>query len=191
MAVVATATWYGVVTLQARNASRSSPVADGNSHSAGQAAAPLTAAGDAAVPAAAPRQETPAIASPRRAAARPAIPESAQARPIATTGNTLPDLPPRSSPALLASGGVRSAGRAGGTYSVLVGSFRQDSEAAALVEQLRGLGYEARIDSVESEQRGAWQQVLVGPYTDITQAKQEEARVRQLPGYSDARLVSR
>jgi general secretion pathway protein A len=191
MGVIAAATWYGVVTLQARSASRSIRVADGNAHSAGQARAPLAVAGPAAAPAVAPRQETPAAAGPRRPAALPALPESSQDRPIATTGSTLPDLPPRSSRALPAAGRVGSTGRAGATYSVLVGSFRQDSEAEALVEQLRGLGYEPRIGRVESEQRGAWQQVFVGPYTDITQAKQEEARVRQLPGYADARLVSR
>ena len=79
---------------------------------------------------------------------------------------------------------------AGGRYSVLVGSFRHDAEAAVLMEQLRGLGYQARSGRVESEERGVWHQVFVGPYGDIDAARQDEARVRQLPGYADARLTT-
>jgi hypothetical protein len=32
--------------------------------------------------------------------------------------------------------------------------------------------------------------VFVGPYGDLEQARQEQARVRQLPGYGDAHLVT-
>ena len=73
---------------------------------------------------------------------------------------------------------------------MVVGSFRRDREAAALLEQLRGLGYQVRTRRAESEASGVWQQVLVGPYTDMTAARQDEARVRQLPGYGDARLTT-
>ncbi len=75
-------------------------------------------------------------------------------------------------------------------YSVLVGSFRQASEAAKLVTELQGVGYQARSRSVESAERGAWHQVVVGPYAGIDRARQEEARVRQMPGYADARLIA-
>jgi cell division septation protein DedD len=74
---------------------------------------------------------------------------------------------------------------------VLVGSFRHDTEAAVLLEQLRGLGYRVRSRRVESQDRGAWHQVFVGPYPDVELARQDEARVRQLPGYADARLTTR
>ena len=70
-------------------------------------------------------------------------------------------------------------------------SFRRDREAAALLEQLSGLGYQVRTRRSESESSGVWHQVLVGPYSDIAAARQDEARVRQLPGYADARLTSR
>jgi cell division septation protein DedD len=76
-------------------------------------------------------------------------------------------------------------------YSVLVGSFRQESEAATLREQLQGLGYHVRTGRVASGDRGLWHQVVVGPYADVAQARQDEARVRQLPGYADAHLITR
>jgi general secretion pathway protein A len=75
-------------------------------------------------------------------------------------------------------------------YSVLVGSFRYEPEAATLLDQLRGLGYQARTSRVSSAGRGIWHQVFVGPYGDLDRARQDEARVRQLPGYADAHLVT-
>jgi general secretion pathway protein A len=76
-----------------------------------------------------------------------------------------------------------------GRYSVVVGSFRQTSEAGVLVDQLRALGYRARRGRIETRDRGTWHQVSVGPYADLGQARQDEARVRQMPGYADAHLV--
>jgi cell division septation protein DedD len=59
-----------------------------------------------------------------------------------------------------------------------------------LVDQLRALGYRARTGRVESADRGTWHQVWVGPYADLERARQDEARVRQLPGYADAHLIT-
>ena len=70
-----------------------------------------------------------------------------------------------------------------------VGSFRQETEAARLTEQLRAAGYRVRMVRV-SGVRGIWHQVLVGPYADLDQAREDQVRVRQLPGYADARLVT-
>ena len=77
------------------------------------------------------------------------------------------------------------------TYSVLVGSFRQASEAATLSRELEALGFEVRTSRFESNERGAWHQVFVGPYTDLEGARRDQARVREMPGYSDARLITR
>ena len=79
----------------------------------------------------------------------------------------------------------------GGRYSVLVGSFRYEPEASSLLDQLRGLGYQARSARASSEGRGTWHQVFVGPYRDLERARQDETRLRELPGYADARLVTR
>ena len=75
------------------------------------------------------------------------------------------------------------------TYSVVVGSFRHESEAATLSQQLQDLGFRVRTARAESSERGAWYQVFVGPYTDLEQARRDEGRVRQMPGYGDARLI--
>ena len=109
-----------------------------------------------------------------------------------TTGpaSPAPIDPPRSGdPSILLP--PRAAEPAAGRYSVLVGSFRYQPEASSLLDQLRGLGYQARAVRANSAERGTWHQVLVGPYQDLDQARQDEARVRQLPGYADARLVTK
>ena len=76
------------------------------------------------------------------------------------------------------------------TYSILVGSFRLEPEATSLLTQLSGLGYHVRAAHVTSPTRGAWHQVFVGPYADLEEARTDQTRVRQLPGYSDAHVVS-
>jgi general secretion pathway protein A len=75
-------------------------------------------------------------------------------------------------------------------FTVLVGSFRAQTEAEVLLDQLRGLGYRSYANQVASANRGAWHQVFVGPYDDLDHARQDEARVRRLPGYADAHLVT-
>ncbi len=74
-------------------------------------------------------------------------------------------------------------------YMVLVGSFREEAQAHTLLDQLRALGYRTYANRVESADRRAWHQVFAGPYDDLDEARQDEARVRQLPGYADAHLV--
>jgi len=76
------------------------------------------------------------------------------------------------------------------TYMVLVGSFREHAQADTLLDQLRALGYRTYANRVESPDRGTWHQVFAGPYDDLDKARQDEARVRQLPGYADAHLVT-
>jgi cell division septation protein DedD len=76
------------------------------------------------------------------------------------------------------------------TYSILVGSFRYEPEAAVLLGQLNGLGYRTRSVRINSSTRGIWHQVFVGPYTDLEPARQDQAKVRQMPGYADAQLVT-
>jgi general secretion pathway protein A len=75
-------------------------------------------------------------------------------------------------------------------YALLVGSFRVRSQAHSLLDQLRGLGYRTYTNAVSSTGRGTWHQVFAGPYDDLEQARQDEARVRRLPGYADAHLVT-
>jgi cell division septation protein DedD len=76
-----------------------------------------------------------------------------------------------------------------GRYSVLVGSFRHEVEAASLTGTLQGLGYHATTSRVQAGDRGTWYQVFAGPYAELDRARQDETRVRQMPGYADAHLI--
>ena len=122
-------------------------------------------------------------------AAPPATTTPSEATPSAAAPSAaMPPEPAPSSPPLPAA--EHPAAEQAGRYSVVVGSFRQNAEAGALVDQLRALGYRARAGRLESADRGTWHQVSVGPYADLEQARQDEARVRQMPGYADARLIT-
>ena len=77
----------------------------------------------------------------------------------------------------------------GPSFSVLVASFRQASEAAALQNDLRNRGLPVQEIRVVSSPRGVWHQVLVGPYPDAAAAARGQERVRQIRGYADARVV--
>jgi general secretion pathway protein A len=167
MAVIAAGVGYGVIALQARSST---------AHS-GEAEPPATPQQHVAPPAAvvpAPvEQPAPATEEPKA----PATDEPKAPEPQSTSGRT-DDVP-------AAAEGVRAA-----SYSVLVGSFRHETEVATLSRQLEELGFHARTARVDTGERGVWHQVLVGPYADIEEARRDEARVRQMPGYSDARLIT-
>jgi len=159
-AVASLAAAYAVIPLQSRGVS-AGPI---------ESPAPIQAAAPAVTePSPAPAADQPA--SPAIVAAG-VMTQTAQADPVPTPqpAATVPE--------------------ASGRYSVIVGSFRQNAEAAVLVDQLRALGYRARLGRVESADRGTWHQVSVGPYAELEQARQDEARVRQLPGYADAHLIT-
>jgi general secretion pathway protein A len=74
--------------------------------------------------------------------------------------------------------------------SVVVGSFRQAAQAERLTGELEAQGYRVRMSRIDTGARGVWHQVLVGPYTDVDQARDAEGRIQRIPGYSDARLIS-
>ncbi len=172
MAMLSTAAWLGGSGVQARSGSRPAAPAPAIVTTALE---PPKAGGPAGVTDAAPR-----------------LPSGAGVTgPVATSGSAgdggTAAAPATDRPAANIEGTRAARTR---SYSVLVGSFRQDAEAAALLDQLRGLGYHVRVGRIAPEGRGTWHQVYVGPYTDIDAARQDEARVRQLPGYADARLTS-
>ena len=57
----------------------------------------------------------------------------------------------------------------GGDYLVLAGSYKQESNAAAMVSKLKGLGYDEA--SVEPFNRGAYAVALVARYDSYAEAK--------------------
>jgi general secretion pathway protein A len=137
-----------------------------------------------------PRAADPIVAAPRAAVVR-SEPEPHRAPAPAVVGAKGTTGP--ATPTAVDSQSVREsheAARPEHSYSILVGSFRYEPEAASLIDQLSGLGYRTRTTTVTSNTRGTWHQVFVGPYGDIEQARLQETRVRQLPGYADAHVIS-
>ena len=184
-AAVSLAAAYAVVVLQTRSVSAGTvapaPVSIQSEREAGSPAVTEASAAQADNPVAPPAEVTPPAVGTRRAGPGSRGPRRAFcARVEPDPAPAVPQQPAAAQP------GAEAAGR----YSLLVGSFRQDAEAGTLVDQLRALGYRARTGRFESADRGTWHQVSVGPYTDLEQARQDEARVRQLPGYADAHLIT-
>ena len=77
------------------------------------------------------------------------------------------------------------------SYSIVVGSFRQRAEAESLSKDLQAFGFDERRIRIRlvTASSGAWHQVLAGPFDEQAVADREVGRVRQLPGYADARLI--
>ncbi len=165
MALLAGMAAYSVTLLQARSAS--ARVTDSGAATRAETFAPPTA--------------PPAPDPPAARTDDPPSPEPPA--PVAATGDTVTP-PPSTAPAVAAAAASNA-----GPYVVQVGSFRQETEASRLTAQLRSAGYQSRMVRVDAASRGIWFQVLVGPYAEIDQARKDQARVRQLPGYADARLV--
>jgi general secretion pathway protein A len=101
-----------------------------------------------------------------------------QVVPEAHTATVVPPIGPVTGP------------QAGVRMSVVVGSFRQTVQAERLRTELEAQGYRVRVSRVDTGARGVWHQVLVGPYSEVAQANDAVARVRRIPGYGDARLIS-
>ncbi|MEN3336916.1 MAG: ral secretion pathway protein [Acidobacteriota bacterium] len=180
MGIMAAATWYGVVTLQARSDPRAPSRTDG--------ASSMSRPHDSRLPAPA----SSVAMAPSTAPTVPPSRETIPAQPIATTGSRDRSSGTQASSIVPPTArATRGSDQTQKPYSVLVGSFRQASEAAVLAEELQGLGYQSRTRRVETEARGTWHEVLVGPYGDLALARRDEERVRQLAGYADARLTTR
>jgi general secretion pathway protein A len=76
------------------------------------------------------------------------------------------------------------------SFAVLVGSFQDALQSARLTEQLQVLGYAAYRIDIDLGGQGRWQQVLVGRYGDEASAREDEARIRRLPGLRDTRVIA-
>lgn len=76
-------------------------------------------------------------------------------------------------------------------HMIQVASFQSNERASRLVEQLASTGY--RVHQVElnlEPPRGRLLQILVGGYETLEEAEVDLARIRQIPGYADARLIA-
>lgn len=121
---------------------------------------------------------------PSRVVAPVAPPAVAAVRPQAQQPSVTAAVRPASPAPAIASPPAR------GKFAVLVASFRHPAEASTLAADLRARGISVRGVRVVSGASGAWHQVLAGPYADAADASEAEGRIRQIPAYADARVIS-
>jgi hypothetical protein len=77
-------------------------------------------------------------------------------------------------------------------YVIQVASFESRARAERLVEELTNAGYRAREVELDlGPPRGRLLQVIVGGYSSALEVERDLQRIRELPGYSDARLLDR
>jgi cell division protein FtsN len=114
-----------------------------------------------------PEQKTAALAKPAAdEAKKPVEPAAAQA-----------EKPP-----------VTAAGKP--VFSILTGSFRSQSNAAAEADRFNKLGFEARTLKVDLKGKGQWHRVLIGSWTRRADALQAVNDVRRKTGKKDATVVA-
>jgi general secretion pathway protein A len=75
------------------------------------------------------------------------------------------------------------------SFSILVGSFQNETDAAARATELQQLGFSPYQSTVEPGDGSRWLQLLVGRYDDPASAKADEAKLRQVAAFSAARVV--
>jgi general secretion pathway protein A len=110
---------------------------------------------------------------------------------LARHADLRPWWPRESSPAAVAAAPSRTVSKAGAvsTFSILVGSFQNETDAAARSIELQQLGFQPYRATVDPGDGSRWLQVLVGNYDDPARARQDENRLRQLSGFATARVV--
>jgi len=78
-----------------------------------------------------------------------------------------------------------------GGYAIQVASFGSRARADRLVTELSQAGFRARtVEFNLGPPRGIVLQIRVDGYESAAQAKRDLARIRELPGYGDARLLA-
>jgi general secretion pathway protein A len=80
----------------------------------------------------------------------------------------------------------------GDDYVIQVASFESRARAQRLVEELTSAGYRASEDELDlGPPRGRLVRVIVGGYSSALEVERDLQRIRDLPGYSDARVIER
>jgi general secretion pathway protein A len=78
------------------------------------------------------------------------------------------------------------------SYFIQVATFESPARAERLVEELTRAGYRARVVELSLASSPArLLQVIIDGYSSVDGAQRDLQRVRELPGYGDARLVDR
>jgi cell division septation protein DedD len=77
-------------------------------------------------------------------------------------------------------------------YIIQVASFEGRTRSGRLVEELTIAGFRAREVQLDlGPPRGRLWQVIVGGYSSALEVQRDLQRIREMPGYKDARLLDR
>ena len=76
-----------------------------------------------------------------------------------------------------------------GLFAIDVALFNTAARADRLVQQLTAAGYHAYQNDLDLGARGHLLEVLVGMYATRYAAALDAERIREIPGYQDARVV--
>ena len=75
------------------------------------------------------------------------------------------------------------------TFTIQIASFTRETHASELIAQLQAEGIRARAVERDLGERGRWYQVLADGYVSRAAAEAHLTRIKQIPGYADARLI--
>jgi cell division septation protein DedD len=75
------------------------------------------------------------------------------------------------------------------TFTIQIASLTRAASAAELVAQLQAEGINARVVQRDLGDRGRWHQVLADGYVSLAAAEADLSRIKQMPGYGDARVI--
>ncbi len=75
------------------------------------------------------------------------------------------------------------------SFSILVGSFANESEAESHATTLQHLGFSPYRTMVDAGDGSRALQLFVGQYDDVGRARADESRLRQMSGFGAARIV--
>lgn len=80
-------------------------------------------------------------------------------------------------PAVSAAPAPSSAPVTEGGFIVQVGSFREEKKAREMINQIKSLGYTARLKKVDLRGKGKWNQVIVGRFSTHEAAEQAAQKI--------------
>ena len=127
----------------------------------------------------------PPPSAPRQPSVQPSPPPSAAAPAAAPTPAPVPAAaPPAAAPAAAPVTAAPAPASAGGSFEIVVASFRTVTRASAVAAELEALG-----QPVRRRESDGWQQVLAGPFTSRTAAEAAQQRLEGA-GYTGTKIVA-
>jgi general secretion pathway protein A len=121
------------------------------------------------------------------------VPAAARSRRTADTvplNNDQAAAPPAGANAAEPTAGAAAAPRGTGLFAIDVALFNSGSRADRLVGELTGAGFHAYQNDLDLGDRGHLHEVLLGMYPTREAADADAARIREMPGYQDAKVVA-